>query len=271
MGDRTDSLWPLHVDVHDGDGPPMLLVHGIMAGRALWAANIEPLREVVTPVVIELYGHGRSPAPTDGRAYDPGTYAEAFDAIRAGLGAERWFVVGHSLGAALTLRYVLDHPDRVLGHVFTNSASALADEEWRTNMRATIGGAADALEAAGHAAFATSRLNPARSRHLVPHVREALAADVALLSPYGIAQTMRHTTPTTSVRDRVHANPAPCLVVAGWREMVFDEPSGYAERVMPMAEVHRVDAGHSPNGEVPEIFNATVIAFVRRVLAARPR
>jgi 2-succinyl-6-hydroxy-2,4-cyclohexadiene-1-carboxylate synthase len=244
----------------------MLLVHGLMAGRALWAANIQALRAVVTPVVVELYGHGRSPSPTQAAAYRPEAYAATFDALRAELGAERWFLAGHSLGAALVLRYALDHPDHVLGLVFTNSASALADEAWRTKVMATIGAEADRIEATGHRAVVDHRINPTRSRHLVPEVREGLAADVPLLDPHGIAQTMRHTTPDASVRERVHTNRVPCLVIAGVREALFAEPAAYAERTMPYVEVQRIEAGHSPNGERPELYNAAVVDFVRRAL-----
>lgn len=267
MGDADRDGVALHVDVHDGDGPPMLFVHGMMAGRALWAANIEPLREVVTPVVVELYGHGRSPSPEDPAAYHPSTYAALFDAIRGSLGAERWFVAGHSLGAALALNHVLDHPHRILGTVFTNSASALADDEWRANVAATIDKAADHIEQGGPEAVAAHRLNPARSWKLVPEVRDALAADVPLLDPAGLARTMRHTTIPASVRERAGANPAPCLVIHGEQEKSFAEPASYAATAMPHTEVRVVNAGHSPNGEVPDQYNALVRDFVRRVLS----
>lgn len=257
----------LHVDVHPGDGPPMLLVHGMMAGRALWGANLEALRSVVTPVVLELYGHGRSPSPDDPAAYHPDAYVEAFDAVRASLGAERWFVAGHSLGAALVLRYALDRSDQVMGAVFTNSASALADERWRSRVLATVEAEGDRIEAAGRPGLVEHRLNPVRSFRLVPSVREALAADQPLLEPAGIAGTMRWTTPATSVRERVHRLAAPCLVVAGTKEAAFAEPAAYAERTIPDVEVRRVHAGHSPNAEVPEVFDEAITAFVRRLTA----
>ncbi len=76
----------LHVDVHDGDGPPVVLVHGIMAGRGLWAANLDALRRVATPVVVELYGHGRSGVPDDDTAFTPAAYVAELERIRERLG-----------------------------------------------------------------------------------------------------------------------------------------------------------------------------------------
>ena len=45
----------LHYDVHEGSGEPMLLVHGIMGGRGLRSANIEALRKMCSPIVVEFY------------------------------------------------------------------------------------------------------------------------------------------------------------------------------------------------------------------------
>ena len=120
----------LHREVHPGNGPFLLLVHGILSGRSLWKPNLAALSAVSHPVVVELWGHGGSPSPDEGACYRPEAYVRAFDELRAELGAERWLVCGQSFGAALTLRYALDHPERVVAQVFTNSASALGDGDW---------------------------------------------------------------------------------------------------------------------------------------------
>src|SRR5262245_41904079 len=96
-----------HYDVHLGAGPHLLMVHGLLSSRAHWTPNLERLQQVCTPVVVELYGHGRSPAPAERAGYRPEAYVRAFEAIREQLGAERWLLLGQSLGAALTLRYAL--------------------------------------------------------------------------------------------------------------------------------------------------------------------
>jgi 2-succinyl-6-hydroxy-2,4-cyclohexadiene-1-carboxylate synthase len=265
--DRGDADYRLHVEVHPGAGPPILMVHGFLAGRALWIANLDALSAVATPVVVELYGHGRSPSPTDPAAYHPNTYVAAFEQIRRDLGVERWFVLGHSLGASLTLRYVFDHPDHVIAHVFTNSGSALAGPVWREQIVKDVDAQADRIIQHGVAQLERSSVNPARSHRNVPAVRKALAADAPLFQPLGIAATIRHTVPPSSVRDRVGGNTRPALLVAGEKERAFAEPSHYAERTMPQLAVVRLDAGHSPNAEVPNTFNETVTAFLTAALA----
>jgi pimeloyl-ACP methyl ester carboxylesterase len=243
------------------------MVHGFLAGRALWIANLEALRAVATPVIIELFGHGRSPSPPDPTAYHPDSYVAAFEEIRRDLGVDQWFVLGHSLGASLSLRYVLDHPDRVIAHVFTNSASALAGAEWREQIVKDVDAAADRIIQHGIAHLEEGQVNPARSHRNIPAVRNALAADAPLLQPLGIAATIRHTVPPSSVRDRIGDNSRPALLIAGEKEQVFAEPCQFAERTMPHLAVVRLDAGHSPNAEIPDTFNETVTAFLTAALA----
>ena len=67
----ADENVELHVDVHPGTGPFLLLVHGFLSGRSQWKLNLAALSEVVQPVVLELWGHGRSPSPEDVARYHP--------------------------------------------------------------------------------------------------------------------------------------------------------------------------------------------------------
>ena len=253
----------LHFDVHDGDGEPMLLVHGILGGRGLWAANLADLRSVCSPVVVELFGHGRSPSPAELNRYHPDAYVAELERIRTDLDIDRWWVTGQSLGAAITLRYCLDHPARVRGHVFTNSASGLADDDWLSAMRATAERDAAAIEREGHAGLPGLRMNPARSRRIVAEVRDALVLDESLLDPVGIAHGVRATATSASVRHRISENTVPTMLVVGTAERGFAEASRHAGSVMPHLRVEAVPAGHSPNAELPVEFNRLVSDFVR--------
>ena len=252
----------LHYDVHTGDGEPMLFVHGILGGRALWTENIEALRRVCTPVVVELFGHGRSPSPTDLVRYTPDAYVAEFEAIRTELDVDRWWMAGQSLGAALTLRYCFEHPDKVLGHVFTNSASGLADAAWAADLAARADGDARRMEQAGRAGLRDLKINPARSHRIVAGVRDALTADEALLDPNGIANGIRATATAAGVRERIRENTVPSVLVCGTRERGFEESRNHAEANMPKLRVEAFDAGHSPNAEMPDAFNRVVSAFV---------
>jgi pimeloyl-ACP methyl ester carboxylesterase len=239
----------------------MLLVHGFLSSRAQWMLNVEAMSAFARPVVAELFGHGRSPSPEEPATYTPSSYVEQFERIRTALGAERWLVVGQSLGAALTLRYALDRPERVVAHVFTNSNSALAEEGWAERVRPAMEAQARRLRAEGRRALDEHPLNPARGSRLPAAVRAAFIEDGALLDPRGVANTGLYTVPDSSVRERVSENRVPTLLVVGEREERFAKHRRYAEETMPLLAVVGLDAGHAVNIEAAEAFNAAVGGF----------
>ena len=177
------------------------------------------------------------------------------------LGAERWLVCGQSLGAALTLRYSLDHPDRVTAQVFTNSNSALASSDWAKRVMPVMEAQAQQLERDGRAALDNHPFRPTRSRRLPAEAKLALVADYELHNPAGIARTARHTIPYSSVRDRIGDTNVPTLLVVGDREEGFREQAGFAEQAIPGVSVAHLNTGHAVNIEGAAGFNAAVTDF----------
>jgi pimeloyl-ACP methyl ester carboxylesterase len=254
----------LHYDVHEGTGPYMLLVHGFLSGRSQWQPNLAALSRVVRPVVVELWGHGRSPSPEEPERYYPDGYVTLFEDLRQHLGAERWVLCGQSLGAALTMRYVLTQPSRVLAQVFTNSSATFADAAWLQARRSSALQQAETIERDGHPALEALRVHPVHARRLPQEAQAALVADARLHTPRGIANTLRYTTPNAPVRERVHTLQTPTLLVCGEREQRFHDYRTFAERTIPGLEVTGTPAGHAVNIEAAEAFNTAVVDFIGR-------
>ncbi|MPZ98009.1 MAG: alpha/beta fold hydrolase [Dehalococcoidia bacterium] len=252
--------------VHEGHGPHVLLVHGWLSARSHWLPNLRALREYATPVVVELYGHGRSPAPADPACYHPDAYVEQFERIRQEVGAERWMLVGQSLGAALTLRYALEHPERVIAQAFTNSASAFAPPEWVERIRGSMTSLAERIEREGPADPSENRMSPHRNRRVSAEVRAALHEDVLNHSAIGVARTSMWTLPYTSLYERIDENRVPALLVVGEREDGFAEQARFIEGRLPCVEVARLDGGHGVNLDVPDAFDAALRAFFTRFI-----
>jgi pimeloyl-ACP methyl ester carboxylesterase len=250
----------LHVDVHDGRGPPLLMAHGFLSSRAQWTPNLEALRQVSTPVVVELLGHGRSPSPGDPAAYAVEAYVAAFETLRERLGAARWFVLGQSFGAGLTIRYALTHPDRVIGQVFTNSISGLSPPPM--DDPAIRLARAQAVRSGGRAALQAMPFYPRPTKRWPPAIFQALVDDAALLSPNGIAGTIAHTVQGLSVLEELTRISVPTLLVNGVREAAFQPMRDHAVAQIAGLEVVDLDGGHSINLDQPAAFNAAVSAFI---------
>ncbi|HLZ84088.1 MAG TPA: alpha/beta hydrolase [Caulobacteraceae bacterium] len=259
----------MNVEIHgDGTWPHLLLVHGLLSSRAQWRPNLAALSAVSTPVVVELLGHGRSSSPTDPESHRVAAYVRRFEALRERLGVERWFVCGQSFGAGLTIRYALEHPERIIGQVFTNTMSGLspAMREQLPERRARV----DAVAQGGREALKALPFHPRPSKRLPREVWEDLVADAELLSPPAVAEALRTTTRELSVADDLRRISVPTLLVNGRRESAFQPLRDLAAREIPSLTVVDLDGGHSVNLDQAEAFNAAVANFIR-LYAASPR
>ena len=249
---------------HGGNGPAVLLVHGFLCSAAQWLLNIPAMRAYCRPVTVELWGHGHSPSPAEPAYYHPDHWVEQFDAIRTALGVPHWLLVGYSLGAGATIRYALTYSERTLGHAFTNSASAFAKTTARQAAEGKAAANATKILEGGEAAIARIPVHPRHAKRLPVAVYEALMQDAAQLSPLGVANIMRYSAPRLSMRDSVHANSVPALLLCGQREKRFQAHRDFAEANMPNLQIADLDTGHGVNMEGAEAFNAALGAFVEQ-------
>ena len=109
-----------------GNGPAVLLLHGLGGSADSMAPLVPPLLDIAPRLVLlELPGHGRSPAPATGplSAIEHGEVVTAVvDRMYADYG--KIAIVGSSLGGALALHSAHARPDKVAGVVGLNPAGA---------------------------------------------------------------------------------------------------------------------------------------------------
>jgi pimeloyl-ACP methyl ester carboxylesterase len=99
-----------------GVGTPLVLLHGGMLTIDLNFASLIPtLARKHRVIGVELQGHGRT-ADID-RPITPANLATDVVALLDVLGIDRAHILGHSMGAAVTLELGVNHPDRVLSLV----------------------------------------------------------------------------------------------------------------------------------------------------------
>jgi pimeloyl-ACP methyl ester carboxylesterase len=95
-----------------GNGTPLVLLHGGMLTIELNFAGLIPtLAQRHQVIAVELQGHGRT--NDTARAITPGALAGDVVALLDHLAIERAHVLGHSMGAAVTLELAVSHPTRV--------------------------------------------------------------------------------------------------------------------------------------------------------------
>jgi 2-succinyl-6-hydroxy-2,4-cyclohexadiene-1-carboxylate synthase len=253
-----------YYETHGTEGPHLLLLHGFLSSRAQWIPNIQALSQVVQPVIVELLGHGRSPAPEESSFYSPKGYIDAFENIRKRLGISQWFICGQSLGAGLTLRYALEYPERVIAQIFTNTTSAFLRIDDPVEAKKGAERGATIILKEGRNGIRKLPIHPVNAHRLRADVKAALVEDAQLISPLGVANTMRYTMPEVSVRREIHKNTTPTLLVCGRSEKRFEPYKNFAEAAIPHFEIVQFDGGHAVNIDAAEDFNDAVTAFIKK-------
>ena len=94
------------------DGPPILLLHGLVGSGRYWGGAYDRLADTHRLIVADLLGFGRSPKPPTG--YGPDDHARAVIGCLDALQIDEPVVIGaHSLGSLVAIRLADTFPDRV--------------------------------------------------------------------------------------------------------------------------------------------------------------
>ncbi len=256
----VDGDVPIHLQIHPGAGPALVLIHGITSSGDVWAPVLDALGEVFTPVTIDLRGHGGSGKPARGYLYDD--YIDDLDRALDALGLERPLIAGHSLGGLVTLWWAARHPTRAPALVIEDSPLRSGEEfrpafeGWlRLNalpldeLRAAYASERphwkpEAIDARAHQMHATAR----------PVIEELMADSMAHDGADRLAEIEHVESPVLFIHGDVDAG-----------GMVQPDDIDAFERRLPNATVRRIPrGGHSLHVETPRAFLELAVPFLQR-------
>lgn len=110
------------------DGPPVVLIHGLLASTLNWKKQIEDTElDKFHMIAFDMRGHGSSGKPITQDAYsDPKLWAHDLHAVLDELGVEKPVLVGHSFGAYVAMDYIREYgSDSVAGVVIAGANAGL--------------------------------------------------------------------------------------------------------------------------------------------------
>jgi pimeloyl-ACP methyl ester carboxylesterase len=240
----------LHTYRSEGDGLPLVLLHGFPLDHRMWdavAGLLPPGRPVLA---VDLPG-------TPGRATDlpePALEASAdlVADVLAAAGVRRAVVAGLSMGGYVALALLERHPDLVAGLALVDTKSTADAPEARAN-RLRI---ADAAEATGSVdpvrPMATSLLGET-TRTARPEVAEEVAAWIEEQEPAGIAWAQRAMAARPDRSDVLRGFGGPVAAIVGDEDTVT--PIEEAEHLAATAVGSRLvvipQSGHLSSVEQP--------------------
>jgi pimeloyl-ACP methyl ester carboxylesterase len=94
-----------------GDGPPVVLIHGMVNSSRHWEDVALRLADRYTVIAPDLLGHGDSAAVRGD--YSLGAHACSIRDLLTTIGIDRATVVGHSLGGGIAMQFFYQFPQRV--------------------------------------------------------------------------------------------------------------------------------------------------------------
>jgi pimeloyl-ACP methyl ester carboxylesterase len=120
---RIDADGVTLAGTEDGEGVPVVLLHGLTATRRYVVMGSKALPRSGHRVVgYDARGHGTSTPPTERAAYRYDLLMDDLVAVLDDRGLERAVFAGASMGAHTIARLALEHPGRVAGAVFVTPA-----------------------------------------------------------------------------------------------------------------------------------------------------
>ena len=260
--------------VQQGEGAPVILIHGIAASLHDWDDLIPELTQNgYASYALDLLGHGDSPKP-DLQVYQMEWIFEHFEHWMRSLSlTEPAVLIGHSLGGYVALEYARRVSAWTRGLILVNpfySRLQLNPLLRRTYSRRNLRGyLASKAPAWMYRAFVDiGSLVMGRNNGALHSLPERIRIQTALdftRTASGVYRLPSIVSDLTSMLPQVHAR---TLVVWGERDQTLS-PASFPDMIarLPHATGKSVRAGHVPHQSNAVEFNRLVLEFLRELIA----
>lgn len=279
----------LRIPIHDhevscmtgGEGPVLVLVHGMAGSANAWKYVLPALTRRFTVVAPDLLGHGTSAKPRS--EYSVSGHANVLRDLLVALGHERATLVGQSFGGGVVMQLAYQYPEHCERLVLVSSGGL--GREVSALLRAlSLPGAehvfplfcSRALRDAGQRVvdwLGGIGLRPSPSAEEAWRSYSSLAERDARRAFFRTLQSVIDAGgQSVSARDRLYlASQVPTLIVWGKDDALIPASHAIAaHEAIPGSRLELFDrVGHFPHCEAPERFVEVLLDFIDATLPAR--
>ena len=265
-GDAGERLWY----EERGTGTPVVFIHGWCMSSVVWRLQLEGLSDAFRVIIIDLPGHGASPAPVGG-FHVKGCAAEVAGLCES-LDLQDALLVGWSLGSLIALEAALLLRERLSGLVLTSGtprfmqgdgyAYGLSRVEVEGMARKVQRSLRRALDGFSSRMFAPGELDDPPLAEMVQELLSSVpmpATAVAIQALNALVET--------DLRDRLALIDLPTLIMNGDSDVIcLPQASALlAERIPSARQMVFAGCGHAPFLTQSRRFNACLEEFGRMV------
>src|SRR5680860_292721 len=261
--------------IKTGEGPALLLLHGLGCDHTTWLPVIAALARRYTVIAPDLLGHGSSAKP---RAdYSLGGYANGMRDLLTVLGVDKVTVVGHSFGGGVAMQFAYQFPERTERMILV-APGGLGPEVSPVIRAVTLPGFHQVMSVATLPGIRQTTALALRSLAAtgLPHTRDLdeVATIYETFADSRARQAVRQVVRAVvdwrgqiiTMNDRAYLTAAmPMCVIWGTEDDVL--PVRHAGNVAENAPSARVEvianAGHFPHKDHPQRFVKIVNDFIR--------
>ncbi|TBL73299.1 alpha/beta fold hydrolase [Paenibacillus thalictri] len=255
------------VNIHyriEGDGPPLVLLHGMGSNSLSWRNQLEQLKSEFTVIAWDAPGYGESSDPAQ-QITKFEELAEILKQFLDALGFNWVYLLGHSMGSVLALHFYSKYPDMLKALILADGTrgGASGDPEINKNklMRRL-----SSIEKLTPQEIAKQRSRELLSEHSTIATQEEAETIYSQIRPAGYL---------ASAYSLYHADFTPFLSTVKVPTLVI---CGELDQVTPLAEstiIHQgiegselaivPQAGHLSYLEDPATFNKLVSGFIDKL------
>jgi len=252
----------LYYETH-GDGPPVLLIHGLGSSTRDWEPQVAALATRFRVITFDVRGHGRSEKPR--QRYSVKLFADDTAALIRALDVGPVHVIGISMGGMIAFQLAVDAPELVRSLVIVNSGPAMPIKT--LSQRLMIWTRIAIVRVQG-----MRKMGEVLAQRLLPKpehatIRAQFIARWAENDPVAYLSALKGLV-NWSVMDALPRIERPVLVLTGdldYTPVAFKQ--AYTAMMKHAELVVIDDARHFAPIERPEPFNAALLAFLARVSA----
>jgi pimeloyl-ACP methyl ester carboxylesterase len=262
------QIGDLAVAVSDaGNGPPVVLLHGLACGKRMWFHQIRALRHRFRVIAYDQRGHGQTDAPALATGYSAAHLARDLAGVLDALKIERAAIVGFSLGGGPALALAASKPERVSRLELADVGAGADDPVKIENMarqwvKLIDRGNADELVCE----MLRSELFKVYARRNI-RSRDHMAALIRTTPLHGLRFTLSEVLAKRKslfrLADVLKAVKAPTLVLVGQQDYVCSKASKLIAQNIPDASLRIIEgSGHMSPLEQPAAFTAALAEFL---------